>query len=233
MLNNKLLFNLSAFKMSDKNRPVSYAGAIQNLATAAGSGATLTSGFGAFVKTDTNSKGFDLKVDYIPVKNLRINFGVSENNAIIVGIDPFVTPNNPNPTYLAAQQQYVTNGGSSSKYLGRPATDISKYTGTGFVRYDFKSGILNNLWVLLGTKYLGSRQAEIVSVSTSTGVATVTDWKVPAHSLYDMALGYRTKFGKYTGEIKLNLQNLRDDEAFYGANWQLGRTYKLSAGLRY
>ncbi len=233
MLDNKLLFNLSAFKMSDKNRPVNYAGAIQNLVTAAGSGATLTSGFGAFVKTNTDSKGFDLKVDYIPVKNLRFNFGVSENNAIIVAIDPFVTPNNPNPTYLAAQQQYVANGGSSSKYLGRPATDISKYTGTGFVRYDFKSGILNNLWVLVGTKYLGSRQAEIVSVSTSTGVATVTDWKVPSHSLYDMAVGYRTKIGKYAAEIKLNLQNLRDDETFYGANWQLGRTYKLSAGLRY
>jgi outer membrane receptor protein involved in Fe transport len=233
VLNNKLLFNLAAFKMQDKDRPINYAGAIQNLVTAAGSGATLTSGFGSFVKTSTNSKGFDLKVDYIPVKNLRFNFGISENDAIVVAIDPFVTPNNPNPTYLAAQQQYVANGGSSSKYLGRPSNDISKYTGSGFIRYDVRSGILNNLWILLGAKYLGSRQAEIVAVSTSTGVATVTDWKVPSHSLFDMALGYRVKFGKYSTELKLNLQNLKDDETFYGANWQLGRTYKLSAIVRF
>jgi len=233
VLNNKLLFNFSAFKMEDKDRPISYAGAIQNLVTAAGSGATLTSGFGAFVKTTTDSKGFDLKVDYIPVQNLRINFGVSENNAIVVAIDPFVTPNNPNATYLAAQKQYIANGGSSSKYLGKPSTDISKYTGSGFVRYDFRSGVLNNLWVLFGAKYLGSRQAELVSVSTSTGVATVTDWTVPSHELYDLALGYKVKLGAYNTELKLNLQNLKDDETFYGANWQLGRNYKLSATVRY
>ena len=233
VLNNKLLLNFSTFKMEDKDRPISYAGAIQNLVTAAGSGATLTSGFGAFVKTTTNSKGFDLKVDYLPVQNLRINFGVSENNAIVAAIDPFVTPNNPNATYLAAQKQYIANGGSSSKYLGRPSTDISKYTGSGFVRYDFRSGPLSNLWVLLGAKYLGSRQAELVSVSTSTGVATVTDWTVPSHELYDLALGYKVKLGAYNTELKLNLQNLKDDETFYGANWQLGRNYKLSATVRY
>ncbi len=29
----------------------------------------------------------------------------------------------------------VAAGGSSSRYLGKPSNDISKYTGTGFVRY--------------------------------------------------------------------------------------------------
>ncbi len=233
VLKDTLLANLSVFKMEDKNRPVSYGAAIQNLLFAAGSGATLTSGFGAFVKTTTDSKGFDLKLDYLPTKNLRLNVGVSENNAIIVAIDPFVTPNNPNPTFLAAQKQFVANGGSSSKYLGQPATDISKYTGTGYLRYDFTSGPLKSFWLLLGTKYLGSRQAEIVSVSTSTGIATVTDWQVPSHYVYDAAFGYRTRLGNYAAEFKLNLKNLADDERFYAANWQVGRSYQFTGTLRF
>jgi hypothetical protein len=60
---------------------------------------------------------------------------------------------------LAAQQRFVAAGGSSSRYLGKPSTDIAKYSGTGFVRYEFNSGPLNRTWVMFGTKYLGSRLA--------------------------------------------------------------------------
>jgi len=232
LIKNKLLLNLVAFTLKDRDRPVNYGAAIQNLLVAP-TGTNNGSGFGAFVNTGTDSKGFDLKLDYIPLRNFRINLGFSQNDVKIVQIEPFATPSNPDPLRLAAQQRFVAAGGSSSRYLGRPPTDIAKYSGTGFARYEFNQGILKNTWVMFGAKYLGAREAEIISVSTSTGDATVTRFNVPSHYIYDFNLGYRYKFGRYNTSIQLNTSNIADDDKFYGATWQVGRTYRLSATLNF
>lgn len=232
LLKSKLLLNVVAFTMQDRDRPVNYGAAIQNLLVAP-TGTANGSGFGAFVNTGTDSKGFDLKVDYIPLRNLRINLGFSENDVKIVEIDPFVTPANPDPVRLAAQQRFVAAGGSSSRYLGKPSTDIAKYTGTGFVRYQIASGPLKDAWAMIGAKYLGAREAEIISVSTATGDATITRFDVPSHYLFDFNLGYRRKIGRYQTSFQLNTSNLADDEDFYGATWQVGRTYKFSATVNF
>ena len=218
--------------MSDKDRPVNFGAAIQNLLIAP-TGTVNGSGFGAFVKTSTDSKGFDLKVDYIPLRNLRFNVGVSENDVQIKEIAPFATPANPDPVRLLAQQNFVNAGGSSSRYLGKPSTDISKYTGTAFVRYEFNQTILKNTWVMFAAKYLGEREAELISVATNTGAITVDRRLVPTHYLYDLNMGYRRKIGRYNTSFQLNLANLADDDKFYGAVWQTGRTYRLSATLNF
>ena len=232
LMKSKLQLNLVAFTMQDRDRPVNYGAAIQNLLVAP-TGTTNGSGFGAFVNTGTDSKGFDFKVDYIPLRNLRFNVGISENDVKIVQIDPFVTPANPDPVRLGAQQRFVAAGGSSSRYLGKPSTDIAKYSGTGFVRYEFNQGPLNRAWLMFGTKYLGSRLAEIISVSTTTGDATVTQFQVPSHFLYDFNVGYRAKFGRYNTNFQLNTSNLANDDKFYGATWQIGRTYRLTATVNF
>jgi outer membrane receptor protein involved in Fe transport len=232
LMKSKLQLNLVAFTMQDRDRPVNYGAAIQNLLVAP-TGTTNSSGFGAFVNTGTDSKGFDLKVDYIPLRNLRFNVGISENDVKIVQIDPFATPANPDPVRLAAQQRFVAAGGSSSRYLGKPSTDIAKYSGTGFVRYEFNQGPLNHAWAMFGTKYLGSRLAEIISVSTTTGDATVTQFQVPSHFLYDFNVGYRAKFGRYATNFQLNTSNVANDDKFYGATWQVGRTYRLTATVNF
>jgi len=232
LLKNKLLLNVVAFAMQDRDRPVSYGAAIQNLLVSP-TGTTNGSGFGSFVNTGTDSKGYDVKIDYIPLRNLRINLGFSQNDVRIVQIEPFATPANPDPTRLAAQQRFIAAGGTSSRYLGRPPTDIAKYSGTGFLRYEFNEGFLKNAWAMVGAKYLGAREAEIISVSTSTGDATITRFPVPSHYLYDFNLGYRKKFGRYNTNFQLNTSNVANDDKFYGATWQVGRTYRLSATLNY
>ena len=232
LIKNKLLLNLVAFTLQDRDRPVNYGAALQNLLVAP-TGTNNGSGFGAFVNTGTDSKGFDLKLDYIPLRNLRINLGFSQNDVKIVQIDPFVTAANPDPLRLAAQQRFVAAGGSSSRYLGRPPTDIAKYSGTGFARYEFNQGILKNTWVMFGAKYLGAREAEIIAVSTATGDATITRFNVPSHYIYDFNVGYRKKIGRYNTSFQLNTANIADDDKFYGATWQVGRTYRLSATLNF
>jgi hypothetical protein len=232
LLKSKLLVNLAGFSMSDKDRPVNFGAAIQNLLIAP-TGTTNGSGFGAFVKTSTDSKGLDLKIDYIPLRNLRFNLGISKNDVQIKEIAPFATPANPDPVRLLAQQNFVNAGGSSSRYLGKPSTDISKYTGTAYVRYEFNRTFLKNTWVMFATKYLGEREAELITVATNTGAITIDRRLVPTRYLYDLSLGYRYKVGRYNTSLQLNLANLADDDKFYGAVWQTGRTYRLSANLNF
>jgi outer membrane receptor protein involved in Fe transport len=232
LLKSKLLLNVVGFAMTDNDRPVNFGAAIQNLLVSP-TGGVNGSGFSAFVKTSTESKGFDLKVDYIPLRNLRFNVGVSMNDVQIKEIEPFATPANPDPIRLAAQQRFVAAGGSSSRYLGKPSTDISKYTGAAFVRYEFNRGVLRNTWVMFASKYLGRREAELISVSTATGDITVDRRLVPSRFIYDFNLGYRQKIGRYNTNFQLNVANVADDDKFYGAVWQTGRTYRLSAGLNF
>ncbi len=232
LFKNKLLVNLAGFTMSDADRPVNFGAAIQNLLVSP-TGSLNGSGFSAFVKTSTDSKGFDLKVDFIPLRNLRFNAGVSMNDVQIKEIEPFATPANPDPIRLGAQQRFVAAGGSSSRYLGKPSTDISKFTGSSFVRYEVQQGPFKNTWAMVAAKYLGTREAELISVSTATGDITVDRRIVPSHFLYDLNLGYRRKIGRYNGNVQLNVSNLADDDAFYGAVWQTGRTYRISAGVTF
>ncbi len=232
LFKSKLLVNLAAFAMSDKDRPVSFGAATQNLLVSP-TGTTNGSGFSAFVKTSTDSRGGDLKVDYIPLRNLRINVGVSMNDVQIKEIEPFATPANPDPVRLAAQRAFIAAGGSSSRYLGKPSTDISKYSGSAFVRYEFNETLLKNTWVMFATKYLGTREAELITVATNTGAITIDRRLVPFHYVYDLNLGYRRKIGRYNTNLQLNLANLADDDKFYGAIWQTGRTYRLSASVNF
>ena len=232
LFRNKLLVSLAGFKMADQDRPVNFGAAIQNLLISP-TGTTNGSGFSAFVKTSTDSKGYDLKIDYIPLRNLRLNVGIANNNVQIKAIEPFADPANPDPVRLAAQQRFIAAGGSSSRYLGKPSTDISKYTGTAFVRYEFNRTFLKDTWVMLGSKYLGTREAELISVSTSTGDITVDRRVVPYHYLFDFNAGYRRKIGRYQTSYQLNVSNVANDDDFYGAVWQTGRTYRLSATVNF
>ncbi len=86
---------------------------------------------------------------------------------------------------------------------------------------------------MFGSKYRGTRLAEIISVSTATGDATVTRFQVPSRFLYDFNVGYRRKVGRYTTSFQLNTSNLADDQNFYGATWQVGRTYRFSATVNF
>ena len=232
LFKSKLLLSLAGFAMTDQDRPVSFGAATQNLLVSP-TGTLNGSGFGAFVKTSTDSKGFDLKVDYIPLRNLRFNVGISSNDVQIKEIEPFATPANPDPVRLLAQQTFVAAGGSSSRYLGKPSTDISKYTGSAYLRYEFNQTFLKNTWVMIASKYLGQREAELITVATNTGLITIDRRLVPSHYLYDLNMGYRRKIGRYNTNVQVNLSNLADDDKFYGAVWQTGRTYRLSAGVSF
>ena len=232
LFKSKLLLSLAGFAMTDQDRPVSFGAATQNLLVSP-TGTLNGSGFGAFVKTSTDSKGFDLKVDYIPLRNLRFNVGISSNDVQIKEIEPFATPANPDPVRLLAQQTFVAAGGSSSRYLGKPSTDISKYTGSAYLRYEFNQTFLQNTWVMIASKYLGQREAELITVATNTGLITIDRRLVPSHYLYDLNMGYRRKIGRYNTNVQVNLSNLADDDKFYGAVWQTGRTYRLSAGVSF
>ena len=232
LLKGKLLVNLAGFAMTDRDRPVNFGAAIQNLLISP-TGTANGSGFGAFVKTSTDSKGGDLKVDFVPLRNLRFNVGVSMNDVQIKEIAPFAEPANPDPLRLAAQRAFVAAGGSSSRYLGKPSTDISKYTGTAFVRYEFNQEALRGTWVMFAAKYLGEREAELITVATSTGAITIDARLVPSRYVYDFNAGHRRRIGRYTATFQLNIANLADDDRFYGAVWQTGRTYRLSGGLSF
>ena len=80
---------------------------------------------------------------------------------------------------------------------------------------------------------LGQREAELITVATNTGLITIDRRLVPSHYLYDLNMGYRRKIGRYNTNVQVNLSNLADDDKFYGAVWQTGRTYRLSAGVSF
>lgn len=86
---------------------------------------------------------------------------------------------------------------------------------------------------MFGAKYLGSHLAEIISVSTSTGDASVTQFEVPSHYLYDLNVGCRRRLGRYQTSVQLNTSNLANDEKFHGATWQVGRPHRLSATVNW
>ena len=69
--------------------------------------------------------------------------------------------------------------------------------------------------------------------ATMPGDITVDRRLVPTHYLYDLNLGYRRKIGRYNTNFQLNISNVADDDDFYGAVWQTGRTYRLTAGLSF
>jgi outer membrane receptor protein involved in Fe transport len=56
---------------------------------------------------------------------------------------------------------------------------------------------------------------------------------VPDHFLYDLGFGYRRKFGRYNTNFQLNIANVADDDDFYGAVWQTGRTYRFTMNVNF
>lgn len=86
---------------------------------------------------------------------------------------------------------------------------------------------------MFASKYRGLREAELVDVNTTTGDVTINRRIVPSHFVYDFNAGYRRKFGRYNTTFLLNVANVADDDKFYGAIWQTGRTYRFSAGLNF
>jgi hypothetical protein len=233
LLKNKLLFTGAAFRSTRENNPVNMAAAIQNLAFARSNGATLTSGFGAFVNTSFESEGFDLKLDYIVTPELRLNVGVTRNDAYFTQLDPFVEPNNPNPLFLAAQQRFVAAGGSAQSFVGTRPDDLSKYTGAGFIKYDFKRTFLRGFSAMLGARYYGSRLQQSVTINTTTGDATLTRFQVRPHTSFDLNLAYRMKIKRHETDYRLHIVNLEDDQTFYGAAFWAPRTIRGTVGVRF
>lgn len=233
ILRNKLLFTGAVFRSERQNNPVNIAAAIQNLPFARGTGATLTSGFGAFVNTSFKSEGFDAKLDYIVTPELRLNVGVTRNDAYFTALDPFVEPANPNPQFLAAQQRFIAAGGSAQSFVGTRPDDLSKYTGAGYIRYEFRRTFLRGLSAMLGARYYGSRLQQSVSINTTTGDATLTRFQVRPHTQIDLNLAYRLKVSRYQTEYRLNIANLEDDQRYYGAAFWAPRTIRGTVGVNF
>ena len=196
---NKLLFDVSVFRMTVKTLPVAVGNAIQNQTINFQNGQTITSGFGnnAQINTSQVSSGYELKLDYLPLSNLRIHVGFTKADVRITGVSPFVTPANPNPVILAAQQAYVAAGGNDNAYIGTNPTDVSKYTGNGYVRYDFRSGFLKGLWAMIDAHYYGPQTALSVGGLTGlpTDIPTYTTTYFAPHYLSDLRLGYALEGG--------------------------------------
>ncbi|MDP3070356.1 MAG: TonB-dependent receptor [Opitutaceae bacterium] len=185
------------------------------------------------MNADSASTGYDLKLDYLPLRNLRINLGFTQNHARITAIAPFAEPANPNPTFLAAQQRFLAAGGNARSYIGTSPEDLSKLTGTGYVRYEFSETRLRGLWALAGVKYAGARNGQAVTINTTTGDATVTNTHVTPHFVYDLNIGYRRKLGRYLCDTKLSIANVMNDQDFYGASWQMPRTVRASFSVNF
>jgi hypothetical protein len=140
LLKSKLLVNVAGFAMRINDRPVNFGAAIQNLLVSP-TGTTSTAPASApSSKPPPTRRASTSRSTTSRCATCASTSAFSMNDVQIKEIAPFATPANPDPIRLAAQQRFVAAGGSSSRYLGKPSTDISKYTGTAFVRYEFNHG---------------------------------------------------------------------------------------------
>jgi outer membrane receptor protein involved in Fe transport len=139
------------------------------------------------------ARGLDVDFYAKPVRGLQIGGGGLYNKTEIVAV---------NPTTLATPfaTTFAANAGPNAPYslLGRRTPNAAKWSGNGYVRYEFQEGAVKGLGVGLSYVFMGARRE-----------GDVQRWSEP-WSRYDLNASYRTKLLKRTTTFSLVVRNATD-----------------------
>ena len=234
----KILFNASYFKntVTDNNGNIGIA--YQNFPYNPANGTPYTTAFNARTPFDSQSAGYDVKLDYRVTPSIRLNARFANHRGEITKIGDLGQPGSPDANFLAQQKAYAATNPSTKVYLGKDPNDASRHESSGFVRWDPREGFAKGFWVMVGTKYSGVRTSEVVTIpSPSTAnpnpIPTFTFTRVPKKLTYDLNFGYKRKVGHFLTESGVNIVNLTDNQDWYSSYWNSPRTVRFYSGASF
>jgi outer membrane receptor protein involved in Fe transport len=234
----RIAFNASAFQTKLRDNPRSIGYAYINYVTHPQTGVAATSPFGALVPADTDSTGYDVKVDFRVTKEFRINASFANHRTTLTKIGDIGKPGSPDPVFRARQEALAATNPSTDVLLGSNPNLVSNHEAVGYMRYEFMRGPLKGLWLFGGAKYGGSRRSNSITIPSPSAtnpnpIPTVSINYVPKATTYDFNTGYRTRIRNVPVEFALNVVNVMNYDDFRLSYFNPPRTVRLSTGVRF
>jgi outer membrane receptor protein involved in Fe transport len=165
------------------------------------------------------ARGVDVDFYVRPTPGLQIGGGFLYNDTQILKA-PLVMQNAAYATGFTGN-----NGPQTIVYdpVGKPLANAAKWSGNGYVRYDWSSGALQGFGAGLYFTYLGPR------ADSNTAATRNEDW-----NRFDLNLSYRTKIREHRVSYAIVVKNLADK--FYRVDrdtFAQGRSFLFSASFEY
>ena len=188
---------------------------------------------GAYVNTDDETKGAEVRVDFNPNKNISAFASYTFNDVTILkGASGIVDPTALtgldtifaylSPENFSDPLRPSTYNGIAQK--GQKLNDTPKHTFSVFGRYSFLDGALKGSNLRLAARYAGERvtqgiDAQFDRIGGVAGGLTVPQRPLlPSSLFFDFGAGYTRKFGNYPVRFDLNVRNLLGDEKLEATN---------------
>lgn len=183
---------------------------------------------GAYHNFDEKSEGVELRLQLTPTPNWQIllsyTYNIVEITEGLSGIvdPPVVTGMEPWFWYLPPEdfadpkRPSTYQGGLSA---GTRNTDVPAHSFTLWTKYEFTDGFLAGLDIRFGARYTSERASEspwsnngrfVDAIDRAVGENTKAP--VPAHTIYDIGLGYRWQWLGFDWTANLNVRNVFNKE---------------------
>ncbi len=234
----KILLNASYFKntVTDNNNNIGIA--YQNFPYNPANGTPYSTAFNARTQFDSQSAGYDVKLDYRISDSFRLNARFANHRGEITKIGDIGQPGSPDPVFRAQQDKFAATNPNANAYIGKDPNDASRHEASGFARWDPRQGFAKGSWVMVGVKYAGVRTSEIVTIPSPTTanpnpIPTFTFTRVPKKLTYDLNFGYKRRVGRYLTDSGVNIVNLTDNQDWYSSYWNAPRTVRFFTGVNF
>lgn len=188
---------------------------------------------GAYHNFDELSEGYEARLQITPVPNWQMILSYTYNVVTITngltglvdtvvntGLEPWWWYLNPadftDPTRPSTYNAGTTATGTSTS--GIRNTDVPVHSFTFWTKYEFESGPLAGFDVRFGARYSSERAAESpwsnngrFVDAADRGAGENVKAPVPAHTIYDIGLGYKWSWKGMDWRLNLNVRNLFDE----------------------
>jgi hypothetical protein len=105
--------------------------------------------------------------------------------------------------------------------------DTPEYSFRIWNKYTFRDSFLEGLDIGLGVRWTDRREA-------SFGFTDAPSYKItPDRLSVDLALGYKLMLGEQELNLRVNVNNLLDDDKVYGYSYTTPRSWRLTASMRF
>jgi len=187
---------------------------------------------GAYHTFDELSEGWEVRLQVTPIDNWQMLFSYTYNivtisnglsglvdPAVYTGLEPWWWYLNPadfaDPTRPSTFNAGTTVTGASTD--GIRNTDVPVHSFTFWTKYEFLDGFLEGLDLRFGARYQSERAAESpwgnggrFVDAPDRGAGENVKAPVPAHTIYDVGLGYRWEWKNMDWRFNINVRNLFD-----------------------
>lgn len=182
---------------------------------------------GAYHNFDELSEGMEVRLQITPIENWQMLFSYTYNEVTISqGLSGLVNPvvtTGLEPWFWYLPPEDFADPTKPSTYNGNLSrgvknTDVPEHSFTFWTKYEFIDGPLEGLDLRFGARYTSERAAEspwsnggnfVDAIERGAGAAVKAP--VPAHTIYDLGLGYKWQWKDINWRLNLNVRNIFDD----------------------